>query len=53
MVSFAKVAEYQQRAAIHFHAVVRLDGPSGPGATRPLGPLRSCSPTPYAPLPLP
>lgn len=35
MVSFAKVAEYQQRAAIHFHAVVRLDGPSGPGAAPP------------------
>ncbi|BBJ41385.1 hypothetical protein SSPO_041030 [Streptomyces antimycoticus] len=35
MVSFAKAAEYQQRAAIHFHAVVRLDGPSGPGAAPP------------------
>ncbi|GGO49687.1 replication initiator [Streptomyces lasiicapitis] len=30
VVSFAKVAEYQQRAAVHFHAVVRLDGPAGP-----------------------
>lgn len=29
-LSFAKVAEYQQRAAVHFHAVVRLDGPTGP-----------------------
>ncbi|WP_241779601.1 replication initiator [Streptomyces natalensis] len=29
-LSFAKVAEYQLRAAIHYHAVVRLDGPSGP-----------------------
>ncbi|MFB7374955.1 replication initiator [Streptomyces sp. NPDC056222] len=28
-VSFAKVAEYQRRGAIHFHAVVRLDGPDG------------------------
>ncbi|MFD4723044.1 replication initiator [Streptomyces sp. NPDC058423] len=28
-VSFAKVAEYQRRGAIHFHAVVRLDGPTG------------------------
>ncbi|WP_329543279.1 replication initiator [Streptomyces sp. NBC_01358] len=28
-VSFAKVAEYQRRGAIHFHAVVRLDGPEG------------------------
>nr|WP_308312763.1 replication initiator [Streptomyces sp. ISL-11] len=29
-LSFAKVAEYQNRAAIHVHAVVRLDGPTGP-----------------------
>ena len=29
-VSFAKVAEYQRRGQIHFHAVIRLDGPEGP-----------------------
>ncbi|MFI1256509.1 replication initiator [Streptomyces netropsis] len=29
-LSFAKVAEYQKRAAVHVHAVVRLDGPNGP-----------------------
>ncbi|WP_209518733.1 replication initiator [Streptomyces syringium] len=29
-LSFAKVAEYQKRAAVHVHAVVRLDGPDGP-----------------------
>lgn len=29
-VSFAKVAEYQRRGAVHLHAVVRLDGPEGP-----------------------
>ncbi|MFF4531423.1 replication initiator [Streptomyces sp. NPDC001407] len=29
-LSFAKVAEYQKRAAVHVHAVVRLDGPEGP-----------------------
>ncbi|MEU1816451.1 replication initiator [Streptomyces roseifaciens] len=29
-LSFAKVAEYQRRAAVHIHAVVRLDGPDGP-----------------------
>ncbi|MER5638731.1 replication initiator [Kitasatospora sp. NPDC002227] len=29
-VSAAKVAEYQKRGAIHFHAVIRLDGPDGP-----------------------
>ncbi|GCD36209.1 replication initiation protein [Streptomyces chrestomyceticus JCM 4735] len=28
-VSFAKVAEYQKRGAVHFHAVIRLDGPTG------------------------
>ncbi|MGI3202564.1 replication initiator, partial [Streptomyces sp. GLT-R25] len=29
-LSFARVAEYQKRAAVHVHAVVRLDGPEGP-----------------------
>jgi hypothetical protein len=29
-VSFAKVAEYQARGVVHFHAIVRLDGPDGP-----------------------
>ncbi|WP_062012690.1 replication initiator [Streptomyces hygroscopicus] len=29
-ISYAKVAEYQQRAAVHVHAVVRLDGARGP-----------------------
>ncbi|MFI8854076.1 replication initiator [Streptomyces sp. NPDC053499] len=33
-VSFAKVAEYQKRGAVHFHAVIRLDGPAG-GESRP------------------
>ncbi|WP_053849934.1 replication initiator [Streptomyces sp. NRRL B-24085] len=28
-VSFAKVAEYQKRGAVHFHAVIRIDGPKG------------------------
>ncbi|MEU2608626.1 replication initiator [Streptomyces albus] len=35
IVSFAKVAEYQRRGAIHFHAVIRLDGPDGPDSTPP------------------
>ncbi|MGI5339720.1 replication initiator [Streptomyces sp. CA-181903] len=34
-LSFAKVAEYQRRAAVHVHAVVRLDGPAGPGTPPP------------------
>jgi hypothetical protein len=29
-VSYAKVAEYQRRGLVHFHAVIRVDGPSGP-----------------------
>jgi hypothetical protein len=28
-VSFAKVAEFQKRGAVHFHAVLRIDGPEG------------------------
>lgn len=31
-VSYAKVAEFQRRGAIHLHAVIRLDGPDGPGS---------------------
>ncbi|MFC4067378.1 replication initiator [Actinoplanes subglobosus] len=29
-VSYAKVAEWQRRGTIHFHAVIRFDGPDGP-----------------------
>ncbi|TLW92100.1 replication initiation protein [Saccharomonospora piscinae] len=29
-LSYGKVAEYQRRGLIHFHALVRLDGPDGP-----------------------
>ncbi|MGA5809587.1 replication initiator [Streptomyces cellulosae] len=34
-VSYAKVAEYQRRGAVHFHAVIRLDGPDGAEDTPP------------------
>ncbi|MFF5261801.1 replication initiator [Actinomadura viridis] len=34
-VSFAKVAEYQRRGVVHFHAVIRLDGPEGPSTLPP------------------
>jgi hypothetical protein len=34
-VTFAKVAEYQARGIIHFHAVIRLDGPGGPASALP------------------
>ncbi|WP_323186982.1 replication initiator [Streptomyces sp. NBC_00365] len=32
-LSYAKVAEYQKRGQVHFHAVIRLDGPTGPTST--------------------
>ncbi len=34
-VSFGKVAEYQKRGAVHFHAVIRFDGPEGPDSPHP------------------
>ncbi|WP_307815761.1 replication initiator, partial [Planobispora rosea] len=34
-LSFAKVAEYQRRGVVHFHAVIRLDGPDGPASPPP------------------
>ena len=34
-VSFAKVAEYQRRGVVHFHAIIRLDGPTRPGSAPP------------------
>jgi Replication initiator protein, pSAM2 len=36
-VAYVKVAEYQARGAVHFHAVFRLDGrdPTNPGAVLP------------------
>ena len=35
-VQFAKVAEYQVRGLVHFHTLIRLDGPDGPGSPAPL-----------------
>jgi len=34
-ISFAKVAEYQRRGVVHFHAIIRLDGPAGPTTAPP------------------
>ncbi|MFE1844639.1 replication initiator [Streptomyces sp. NPDC059515] len=34
-LSYAKVAEYQRRGLVHFHAVIRLDGADGPGSHPP------------------
>ncbi len=36
-LSYAKVAEYQRRGLVHFHAVIRLDGPEGPADPAPPG----------------
>ena len=36
-LQYAKVAEYQARGLIHFHALIRLDGPGGPGSPAPMG----------------
>lgn len=34
-VQFAKVAEYQRRGLVHFHALIRLDGPNRDGIGAP------------------
>ena len=34
-LSYAKVAEYQKRGQIHFHTVIRIDGPTGPASAPP------------------
>ncbi|MFE4259597.1 replication initiator [Streptomyces sp. NPDC056883] len=34
-ISYGKVAEFQKRGAIHFHAVIRIDGPAGPSTPPP------------------
>lgn len=35
-LQFAKVAEFQARGMVHFHALIRLDGPDGTGSPAPL-----------------
>ncbi|WP_344167683.1 replication initiator [Pilimelia columellifera] len=34
-ISYAKVAEYQRRGLVHFHAIIRADGPTGPDSPPP------------------
>jgi hypothetical protein len=36
-MEFAKVAEYQARGLVHFHALIRLDGVEGPGSPAAMG----------------
>jgi hypothetical protein len=38
-VQYAKVAEYQLRGVVHFHALVRIDGPRTRDGFAPAGPL--------------
>lgn len=35
-LEYAKVAEFQARGLVHFHALVRIDGPDGPGSASPI-----------------
>jgi len=35
-LEYAKVAEFQARGLVHFHALVRIDGADGPGAPAPI-----------------
>lgn len=35
-VQYAKVAEFQARGLVHFHALVRVDGSDGPGSPAPI-----------------
>ncbi|MFE7546686.1 replication initiator protein RepSA [Streptomyces gardneri] len=41
-VSYGKVAEFQKRGAVHFHAVVRIDGPDGPDSPPPSWATTEC-----------
>ncbi|MFD9206813.1 replication initiator protein RepSA [Streptomyces sioyaensis] len=54
-LSYGKVAEFQKRGALHFHAVIRIDGPDGPGTPPPswasvdllTGAIRAAAAHPY------
>jgi len=35
-LEYAKVAEFQARGLVHYHALVRIDGPDGPGSPSPI-----------------
>lgn len=44
-LGYAKIAEYQARGLVHFHAVIRIDGPAGPEDTPPAWAQRSAART--------
>ncbi|MET7696752.1 replication initiator protein RepSA [Streptomyces sp. NPDC005485] len=60
-LSFNKVAEFQKRGAIHFHAVIRIDGPDGPDTAPPrwatldllADSIRATADHPYVTVPVP
>jgi hypothetical protein len=52
-VSYAKVAEYQHRGVVHFHAIIRLDGPAGPTTPPPAWAPLPCSLPPSTRQPAP
>lgn len=39
-IQFAKVAEFQARGLVHFHSLIRLDGPDGQGSRAPISGAR-------------
>ncbi|MFE4308365.1 replication initiator protein RepSA [Streptomyces sp. NPDC056891] len=41
-ISYGKVAEFQKRGAVHFHAVIRIDGPDGPDSPPPSWATTEC-----------
>ncbi len=43
-ISFAKVAEYQRRGAVHFHAIIRLDAATTCGCPACVAPHQPGSP---------
>ncbi len=51
-ISFAKVAEYQRRGVVHFHAITSTARPGHP-TPRPPGRPSACSSQPSARLPMP
>jgi hypothetical protein len=52
-LSYAKVAEYQRRGVVHFHAIIRSTAPPGRPRPHPPGPPSACSPPPSTRPPVP
>ncbi|MGW0531541.1 replication initiator [Streptomyces sp. NPDC003032] len=60
-LSYGKVAEFQKRGAVHFHSVIRIDGPDGPDTPPPAWAstellthaIRAAAAHPYVTVPVP